>query len=100
MSGPELRVVFGAGQVGLALASRLAQSGSPVRSVSRRRPTSLPEGVDWCAADAGDPATDAAKGASVVYQCLNAPYTEWPKQFPPLQRAVSWRPPSGPMPSS
>ena len=90
MSGPELRVVFGAGQVGLALASRLAQSGSPVRSVSRRRPTSLPEGVDWCAADAGDPeaAGAAAKGASVIYQCLNAPYTQWPKQFPPLQRAV------------
>ena len=33
-------------------------------------------------------AADAAKGASVVYQCLNAPYTDWPKQFPPLQRAV------------
>ncbi len=90
MSGSSLQVVFGAGQVGLALASQLAGSGSPVRSVSRRRPTSLPEGVDWCGADAGNPeaATDAAKGASVIYQCLNAPYTQWPKQFPPLQRAV------------
>ena len=90
MSKPDLQVIFGTGQVGLALASRLAGSGSPVRSVSRRRPASLAEGVDWCAADAGDPeaATDAARGASVIYQCLNAPYTQWPKQFPPLQRAV------------
>jgi nucleoside-diphosphate-sugar epimerase len=28
------------------------------------------------------------KGATVVYQCLNAPYTEWPRLFPPLQRNV------------
>jgi nucleoside-diphosphate-sugar epimerase len=50
----------------------------------------LIEGVDWRAADATDPeaAIDAAKGAAVVYQCLNAPYTEWPKLFPPLQRGV------------
>ena len=24
----------------------------------------------------------------MIYQCLNAPYTEWPKLFPPLQRGV------------
>ncbi len=28
------------------------------------------------------------KGASVVYQCLNAPYTRWPELFPALQRGV------------
>ena len=86
----DLQVVFGAGQVGLALANHLASTGSPVRSVSRRRPASLAEGVDWRAADAADPeaATDAAKGASVIFQCLGVPYTQWPKLFPPLQRAV------------
>ena len=31
---------------------------------------------------------DAAEGASVIYQCLNAPYTKWPELFPPLQRGV------------
>jgi nucleoside-diphosphate-sugar epimerase len=36
----------------------------------------------------GEAAADAAKGASVVYQCLNAPYTDWPRRFPPLQRSV------------
>ena len=90
MTGPGLQVVFGTGQVGLALASQLASSGSPVRAVSRHRPASLGEGVDWCGADAGDPqaAAEAASGAAVIYQCLNAPYTRWPTQFPPLQRAV------------
>ena len=50
----------------------------------------LVEGVDWRAADVTDPeaAIDAAKGAAVIYQCLNAPYTEWPELFPPLQRGV------------
>jgi nucleoside-diphosphate-sugar epimerase len=90
VSQRDLQVVFGAGQVGLALANQLASSGSAVRSVSRRRPTALAQGVEWRAADANDPeaANAAANGASVIYQCLSAPYTEWPKKFPPLQRAV------------
>ena len=85
-----LHVVFGTGQVGLALAGRLAGLGVEVRAVSRRRPVALADGVDWRAADATDldAAADAAKGASVVYQCLNAPYTRWPDLFPPLQRGV------------
>jgi nucleoside-diphosphate-sugar epimerase len=85
-----LHVVFGTGQVGLALADRLAGLGVEVRAVSRRRPVALADGVDWRAADATDldAAADAAKGASVVYQCLNAPYTRWPELFPPLQRGA------------
>jgi len=84
-----LHVVFGTGQVGSALATHLAGLGIPVRTVSRHRPATLP-GIDWRAADATDPeaAADAAKGASVIYQCLNAPYTQWPERFPLLQRAV------------
>ncbi|HEV2639505.1 MAG TPA: NAD-dependent epimerase/dehydratase family protein [Actinocrinis sp.] len=85
-----LHVVFGTGQVGLALAGRLAGLGLDVRAVSRRRPADLAKGVDWRAVDATDPdaAAHAAKGASAVYQCLNAPYTRWPELFPPLQRGV------------
>ena len=90
MTEPELHVVFGAGQVGRAVIARLAGMGLAVRAVSRNRPSALPEGVDWRAADAGDPtaAEAAAAGAAVVYQCLNAPYTDWPTRFPPLQRGV------------
>jgi nucleoside-diphosphate-sugar epimerase len=83
-------VVFGTGQVGRVLAAMLADRGLKVRVVSRHRPAALADGIEWRAADAADPeaASDAAKGAAVIYQCLNAPYTEWPERFPPLQRGV------------
>jgi nucleoside-diphosphate-sugar epimerase len=85
-----LHVVFGAGQVGRVLAVLLAERGVTVRVVSRRRSAGLPDGTAWRAADAADldAASDAAKGAAVVYQCLNAPYAQWPERFPPLQRGV------------
>jgi nucleoside-diphosphate-sugar epimerase len=85
-----LHVIFGSGQVGVSLAARLAEQGVAVRSLSRHRPPALADGVEWRAVDATDveAATDGAGGAAVIYQCLNAPYTEWPKQFPPLQRNV------------
>ena len=89
MGEDRLHVVFGTGQVGSALAAHLADSGLAVRTVSRHRPATRP-GIDWRAADVSDPeaAADAAKGALVIYQCLNAPYTQWPERFPPLQRGV------------
>ena len=90
MSEDRLHVVFGAGQVGRALAAHLAGRGLPVRAVSRSWPSEPVLGVERRAADASDftAAADAAQGASVVYQCLNAPYTDWPERFPPLQRGV------------
>jgi nucleoside-diphosphate-sugar epimerase len=90
MGEARLHVVFGTGQVGSALAAHLAGPGAAVRAVSRHRPAFLGGGIDWRAADVTDPeaAADAAKGASVVYQCVNAPYTQWPELFPPLQRGV------------
>lgn len=90
MSESDSHVVFGVGQVGHAVIARLAASGRSVRAVSLHRPAALPTGVEWRMADATDPAAvgAASAGASVVYQCLNAPYTHWPEQFPPLQRGV------------
>ena len=90
MGEDRLHVVFGTGQVGSALTAHLAGQGIAVRAVSRNRPAALAGGSDWRAADVNDPevAADAAKGASVIYQCLNAPYTQWPERFPPLQRGV------------
>jgi nucleoside-diphosphate-sugar epimerase len=90
MTDPQLHVVFGAGQVGRALVACLAGQDKAVRVVSLHRPPALPDGADSREADVTDheAAVDAAKGASIIYQCLNAPYTEWPEQFPPLQRGV------------
>jgi nucleoside-diphosphate-sugar epimerase len=85
-----LHVVLGVGQVGRAVADRLAESGVAVRAISLHQPAKLSAGVDWRHADLTDAeaAIDAVKGASVVYQCLNVPYTRWPEFFPPLQRTV------------
>ncbi|MGD0393352.1 MAG: NAD-dependent epimerase/dehydratase family protein [Acidimicrobiales bacterium] len=87
--GP-LHVVFGAGNVGRTLAAHLSEQGLAVRMVSRTQPVAVPEGVVWRAADAGDTeaAAEAATGAAVIYQCLNAPYSKWSTLFPPLQRGV------------
>ena len=90
MSEQSLHVVFGTGQVGRAVANRLAGSGISVRAISRHRPKDLAAAVDWRPADLTDAASaiDAAEGATVIYQCLNARYTQWPQLFPPLQRTV------------
>jgi nucleoside-diphosphate-sugar epimerase len=90
MSADGVHVVFGAGQVGRTLSAKLIELGVEVRVVSRSRPDSLVAGVQWRPADASDfaAASEAAKDASVIYQCLNAPYAKWPERFPPLQRSL------------
>jgi hypothetical protein len=71
-------------QAGSALSGHLARLGLAVRAVSRQQPSALDGGVEWRPADVTDPeaARDAAKGAWVICQCLNAPYTKWPALFP------------------
>jgi nucleoside-diphosphate-sugar epimerase len=90
MADGPLHVVFGAGNVGRTLAAHLLGLGHLVRVVTRTQPSALPRGIEWRRADAADPsaATEAAGGATVIYQCLNAPYPKWAELFPPLQRGV------------
>jgi nucleoside-diphosphate-sugar epimerase len=90
MNSRQLHVVFGAGQVGRTLGAQLVGRGLAVRVVSRTRPSELADGIEWRAADVTVPgaAFAAASDAVVVYQCLNAPYTDWQERFPPLQRGV------------
>ncbi len=90
MADRPLQVVFGAGNVGQALVARLSGLGLAVRVVTRTQPSALPKGVQWRGADAADAtaATEAAGGAAVIYQCLNASYAKWATLFPPLQRGV------------
>jgi len=87
-----LHVIFGTGPAGIWTARALRGMGYRVRAVNRsgKRPDLMPGDVDVVAADASklQQASDAARGADVVYQALNPPYDKWAGLFPPLQRAV------------
>jgi nucleoside-diphosphate-sugar epimerase len=86
----QLHVVFGTGAIGLALVEELSSQGLAVRAINRSGRAPVPAGVEVVGADAADPAsaTAAARGAAVVYQCLNPAYHRWSQDFPPLQAAV------------
>lgn len=87
----EIHTVFGAGQVGLLLARRLAAQGRRVRLVRRGPAGPAIDGVAWHSGDATDPALCdvACEGAAVVYNCTNpADYTRWDGVLQPLYRAI------------
>jgi nucleoside-diphosphate-sugar epimerase len=81
----ELHVVFGAGQVGFPLAERLLEAGKRVR-IAKRSSGHLPAGCEVALGDAVDSnfCTEAARGASVVYHCMNPPYDTriWAETIP------------------
>lgn len=87
-----LHVVYGAGQVGIPLALRLAARGHEVRVVSRSGSGAGTPGVVAVRADAGDPeaAAAAARGAAVLYHCMNPPYAAraWEEQLPRIAEAL------------
>jgi nucleoside-diphosphate-sugar epimerase len=83
-------VVFGTGAIGLATVDALRRRGETVRVVNRSGSARVPSDVQVVGGDARDPGftTEVARGARVVYQTLNPPYTEWTAQFPALQAGV------------
>lgn len=86
MGTQALHVVVGAtGGAGAAVVRELLARGKRVRAVSRRAST-FPAGVEVVAADIADreQAKRACDGAKVVYNCANAPYTEWTAKFPAI----------------
>jgi nucleoside-diphosphate-sugar epimerase len=89
MTAPE-HVVFGTGAVGLATYEALRRRGERVRLVNRSGHATVPDDVEVVGGDARDPVftADAARGARVLYQTLNPPYTAWTAQFPALQAGV------------
>lgn len=86
----ELHVVFGTGAIGMALIEDLHAEGRRVRAVNRSGTADVPDGVEVVGGDATIDAFTKATcaDASVVYFCLNPPYTSWPTLFPPLQAGV------------
>ena len=91
MSDRETHVVFGAGQTGTPLAGVLRDRGHTVRVVRRRSGHEM-AGVQVVTGDAGDPAfaTEAAKGATAVYHCMNTAYdaATWASELPRLLTAL------------
>jgi nucleoside-diphosphate-sugar epimerase len=84
-------VIFGIGPVGRAVMRELCHRGeTSIRMVNRSGKATVPAGVEVVKADAYDPAQvqQVTQGASVVYQCAQPGYTEWPTKFPPLQTSI------------
>ena len=83
-------VIFGTGAIGLATFDALRRRGETVRLVNRSGSAPVPEDVEVVAGDAADPrfTTSVTRGAAVVYQTLNPPYSRWLEDFPALQAGV------------
>jgi len=83
-------VIFGSGAIGLATFDALQRRGITPRIINRSGHARVPDGLDVIGGDASDPEFAAAvtKGAKVIYQTLNPPYSKWVEQFPGLQRGV------------
>ncbi|WP_433613596.1 NAD-dependent epimerase/dehydratase family protein [Dactylosporangium sp. CA-139114] len=85
-----MQVVVGSGSVGSAVALELAGDGEAVRIVTRGGSGPQHPRIERVAADAGDAEAllRAAEGASVVYNCANPRYYEWPTAWPPMHDAM------------
>jgi nucleoside-diphosphate-sugar epimerase len=87
----ERHVVFGAGQIGPLVAQLLVARGHDVRLV-RRSAVPAAGGVAVLSGDAGDPtfATEAARGATIVYHCMNPAYSAavWERELPRIMTSL------------
>lgn len=86
-----MHVIFGTGPLGQAVASSLKASGTEARLVNRSG--DVPAGPDGFVAVSGDltdigSARRAAQGATVIYHCAGAPYTEWPSTLPVMMEGA------------
>lgn len=84
-------LIVGAGPVGRHTAQLLAARGSEVVVATRSGTDTGVAGVTHVALDASDAEalTDAAQGASVIYNCANpGDYTSWQVVWPPLAAAL------------
>lgn len=86
-----LHTVFGAGQVGRKLANLLLDRGFRVRLVRRGDAGAPRANLEWMTGDVSDRqfAEQAARGAAVVYNCVNPPdYGRWHGVLEPLARSI------------
>lgn len=85
-----LHVIVGAGPVGSATASILAERGERVRVVSRRGTGPEHPAIERIPADAtdADRLTELTEGAAALYNCANPQYHRWLTDWPPLAAAL------------
>ena len=83
-------VIVGAGPVGSATATLLAERGERVRVITRRGGGPQHPAIERVAADATDADRLAAltDGAVALYNCANPQYHQWLTDWPPLHAAL------------
>lgn len=91
MERQELHVVLGAGQVGPQVAELLRERGHHVRIGRRTKAPARIAGIETVSLDVrdADAVAEIARGASVVYNCVNPLYTEWPAMIMPMARGIT-----------
>ena len=85
-----LHVIVGAGPVGTATATLLAERGERVRVLSRSGAGPQHPAIELAAADATDAGrlTALASGAVALYNCASPLYHKWFTDWPPLAAAL------------
>ena len=86
-SSHEQHVIFGSGPVGSTIAEELQARGKQVRLINRSGKATVVSGIEVVAGDAMKEAVvcELSKDASVVYNCMNVPYTQWAETLFQLQ---------------
>lgn len=87
----ELHVVIGAsGGTGSAIVRELVARGKRVRGINRTGYVDVPSVVEMLKADAADPDSmrEVCQEATVVYNCVNPPFTQWTEIFPAVMEAT------------
>ena len=84
MSGTH--VVVGAGVVGSALAELLANDGQDVIVITRSGSGPTHKNIKRVAADVSNLSKllEIAPSATAIYNCVNPPYHQWAKEWPPI----------------
>jgi nucleoside-diphosphate-sugar epimerase len=91
MTPNELHVVIGAsGGTRSAIVRELIAQGKQVRGVNRSGHANFPFDIEILKADATDPTQmrEVCQGATVVYNCVNPPFTQWMQLFPAIMEAT------------
>jgi nucleoside-diphosphate-sugar epimerase len=87
----EIHVVIGAGGgTGSAVVRELVAREKQVRAINRSGRAVVPPEVEVLKGDAADAdrMREVCRGAGVVYNCVNPPFTRWTQMFPPIMEAV------------